>query len=358
MSFRALRWYAARDLRLEQVATPELKPGQARIKVERVGLCGTDIEEYLHGPLDIPMALPHPMSGRSAPLVPGHEVVGVVIECPDDPAWVGRRVIPDVVNGCGRCWWCLRHEEGLCPDLVVLGMHDDGGLAEQMVCRSDTLVSVPEGVPVDVAVFAEPTSVAVRAVAKAGDLRGATVAVVGAGVIGNLVAQVALAAGAQVVVQDPHKIRRQRAPWPSVGAAADRAAAARLILDVHGGRLADVVFECAGRPQALHDAIALARRGGTVVLMGLCAEEPSIPWREVVLGEKRLVGSAAHIWDVDVASAVRLLATGTVDPRPLVSQVVGLEEVSAVLEELARPNELAKVLVDPGRTEAARVDGR
>lgn len=358
MSLRALRWYAARDLRLEEVPSPELKRGQARIKVERVGLCGTDIEEYLHGPLDIPMGLPHPRSGRSAPLVPGHEVVGVVVECPDHPGWVGRRVIPDVVNGCGRCWWCLRHEEGLCPDLVVLGMHDDGGLAEQMVCRSDTLVAVPEGVPVNVAVFAEPTSVAVRAVAKAGDLRGATVAVVGAGVIGNLVAQVALAAGAQVVVQDPHENRRQRAPWPSVGSAADSVAAARLILDVNSGRLADVVFECAGRPTALHDAIALARRGGTVVLMGLSAEEPAIPWREVVLGEKRLVGSAAHIWDVDVASAVRLLATGYVDPTPLVSKVVGLAEVSAVLEELAMPNELAKVLVDPARTEGARVEER
>ena len=354
MTLRALRWYAAHDLRLEQVPTPELKPGQARVRVERVGLCGTDIEEYLHGPLDIPMARPHPRSGRSAPLVPGHEVVGVVVECPDDLTWVGRRVIPDVVNGCGRCWWCLRHEEGLCPDLVVLGMHDDGGLAEQMVCRSDTLVAVPEGVPVDVAVFAEPTSVAVRGVAKAGDLRGATVAVVGAGVIGNLVGQVALAAGAQVVVQGPHQTRRERLPWPAVAAAADGAAAADLILDINGGRLADVVFECAGRPQALHDAITLARRGGTVVLMGLSAEEPTIPWREVVLGEKRLMGSAAHIWDVDVASAVRMLANRHVDPRPLVSRVIGLEEVAGVLEELARPNELAKVLVDPSRMEGAR----
>jgi threonine dehydrogenase-like Zn-dependent dehydrogenase len=347
---RAVRWYAARDLRLGEVPVPRVGPGQALVQVERVGLCGTDVEEYLHGPLDIPVAAPHPRSGHQAPLTPGHEVVGVVVDCPDDPSWVGRRVVPDVVEGCGTCWWCARHEEGLCPELVVLGMHAPGGLAELMVCCSATLVEVPAGVDADLAAFAEPTSVAVRAVAKAGDLRGATIAVVGAGVVGNLIAQVARGSGARVAVQEPSATRRDLVKHVGVElAVAGFGEARERLADLTRGRMADVVFECAGRDEAFTDAVALTRRGGTTVLVGLRDSMPPLPWRDIVLGEKRLLGTAAHMWDVDVATAVKLLADGIVDPRQMVSEVVPLSAVGAALERLAQPNELAKVLVDPAR---------
>ena len=177
---KALRGHGARDLRLDDIEVPVAGPGRALIRVERVGLCGTDVEEYLHGPLDVPAGAPHPGSGFQTPLALGHEVVGTAVDCPDDPRWVGKRVIPDVVEGCGSCWWCLRHEEGLCRNLVVLAT-STGGLAHYMSCRSDTLVPVPGDLGVDIAAFAEPAAVAVRAVAKAGDLRGSTVAVVGVG---------------------------------------------------------------------------------------------------------------------------------------------------------------------------------
>jgi threonine dehydrogenase-like Zn-dependent dehydrogenase len=347
---RALRWYAAGDLRLDDVERPAVGPGQALIQVERVGLCGTDLEEYLHGPLDIPVGHPHPRSGAQAPLAQGHEVLGRVVECPDRPEWVGRCVIPDVVEGCGHCWWCLRHEEGLCSDLVVLGMQAAGGLAEFMLCRSATLVDVPGSLDLDVAAFAEPVSVAVRAVAKAGDLRGATVAVVGAGVVGNLILQVARAYGAMIVIQDPSEGSRELAlQLGATEASADFASSQKLLARLTDHRMADVVFECAGREASLRDSIALTRRGGTTVLVGLNADDPQIPWRDIVLGEKRLLGTAAHMWDVDVVTAVRLLESGTVDPRPLLSKVVGLGEVAETLEHLAGPNTLAKVLVDPQR---------
>lgn len=344
---RSLRWYGARDLRLDRVERPTADAGRALVRVERVGLCGTDLEEYLHGPLDIPVGSAHPRSGARAPLAMGHEVLGTVVECPDHPEWVGRRVVPDVVEGCGTCFWCRRHEEGLCPDLVVLGQHAPGGMAEYMTCRAESLVAVPEGLDVDVAAFAEPVAVAARAVAKAGDLRGATVAVVGAGVVGYLVAQVAQAHGAAIVVQDPASHRRELAGAAGLTATADRARSEAAVRATTAGRLADVVFECAGRASAFSDAVALTRAGGTVVLVGLHAEEPPLPWRDVVLSEKRLVGTAAHMWDVDVLTAVRLLADGVVDPRPLISKVVPLEGVASALEDLASPNTLAKVLVDP-----------
>ncbi|UNK70469.1 alcohol dehydrogenase catalytic domain-containing protein [Microbacterium sp. H1-D42] len=344
---RALRWHGRRDLRVDEIARPTAGTHQAVVRVERVGLCGTDLEEYLHGPVDIPSGTPHHRSGAIAPLTIGHEVVGIVAECPSDPSLVGQRVIPDVVEGCGECFWCQRHEEGLCPDLVVLGQHADGGLAEYMVCRAATLVPVPDTLSPDTAAFAEPTAVAARAVAKAGDLRGTTVIVVGAGVVGNLIAQVARGHGALVITQDPAPHRREIAATMGFATAAERHESAQLCAEHSAGRLADVVFECAGRQQSLDDAISLTRRGGTTVLVGLDPEPAAFPWRDVVLGEKRLIGTAAHMWDVDVLAAVRLLASGVVDPSPLLSRVVAMDAAASALDELAAPNHLAKVLVDP-----------
>lgn len=345
---KALRWHGANDLRLDEITTPIARPGRALIRVERVGLCGTDVEEYIHGPLDIPVGAPHPRSGHQAPLTPGHEVVGVVVECPGDENWVGRRVIPDVVEGCGLCWWCLRHEEGLCRELVVLGQHAPGGLAHFMDADAKTLVTVPDHLSADIAAFAEPTSVAVRAVAKAGDLRGATVAVVGAGVVGNLIAQVARAHGCTVIAVDPAEHRQALARETGAHHAVGNRDGAQALLNVLTQTAgADVVFECAGRAPAFEDSVALTRRGGTTILVGLNAEDPTLPWRDVVLSEKRLIGTAAHIWDRDVSTAVQMLASGIVDPAPLLSQVVGLDGVADALDRLATPNTLAKVLVDP-----------
>lgn len=350
---RALRWHAARDVRVDTVPRPEAGPGQALVRVDRVGLCGTDLEEYLNGPHDIPVGQPHPRSGHRAPLTTGHEIVGTVVECPDRPEWVGRRVVPDVVEGCGYCWWCRRHEEGLCPDLVVLGQHAPGGLAEFLVCRSATLVEIPPGLDVAVAVFAEPTAVAVRALSKVDDLRGGTVAVVGAGVVGNLVVQFARSRGARTVVVEPSDHRRAAALASGADAAVGTADDARRLLETGAGRLPDVVVECAGRPAAFADAVALTRRGGTAVLVGIGDSAPPFPWRDVVLAEKRILGSAAHLWDLDIASAVRLLAVGAVDPRALISLTVDLDGVAAAFERLSGPHELAKVLVDPWQRAAS-----
>jgi len=343
---RAVRWWGPRDLRVEIVPIPEPKEFEALVRIDRVGLCGTDVEEYLSGPHDIPLERPHPVSRAMAPMIPGHELVGTVVRCDSRPELVGKVVIPDVVQGCGRCWWCVRHEGGLCPDLVVLGQTADGGLAEFMCCRAATLVRVPPGVGIDVAAFAEPTAVAVRAIGKVGDLRGSTVAVVGAGVIGNLIAQVARAHGAEVIAIDTVDWRRGLAARVGVRAASADAGV-DAVAELTGGRMADVVFECAGRDASFALSATLARRGGAIVLVGIGTTLPALPWREVVINEQRLIGSAAHVWDVDVTTAMRLLADGHVDPMPMISRIIGPDDVATTIEELATSSGLAKVLVDP-----------
>ena len=347
-SMTALRWYGPRDVRVESVPVPEPGPGQVLVAVERAGLCGSDLEEYRAGPVAIPAA--------AVPLILGHEVVGTVVRTSEPSLPVGSRVIPDVVVGCGHCWWCRRHEEGLCPDLLVRGQQQDGGLADYLLADGATCVLVPEGVSLDTAVFAEPTAVAVRALRKAGDLTGATVAVVGGGTVGNLVTQVALQAPtAAVVVVDPAEARRDLAAGFGAATSAPGAQAAELIGLLTEGRGADVVLECAGVPSGPADAVAMSRRGGTIVLVGFRATDLTVPWLDVVLGERRLVGSAAHLWDTDVAAAVGLLARGVLDPGGLLSATYALADAAAAFERLDSDPLVTKLLIAPesGMTKGA-----
>ncbi|WP_433892656.1 zinc-dependent alcohol dehydrogenase [Streptomyces sp. CA-111067] len=335
----AARWYAPRDVRTEQVPVPVPLPGQVLVAVERTGLCGSDLEEYREGPVAIPPS--------AVPITLGHEVVGTVVECPGGEIALGTRVVPDVVVGCGRCWWCARHEEGLCPDLLVRGQQQDGGLARFMAADAATCVRVPDDLDVEVAAFAEPAAVAVRALRKAGDLSGAVVCVQGAGTVGQLIVQAALAAPAtRVVAVDPVPGRRKLAQgFGAVACAPDEAV--DVVRSLSGGRGADVVLECAGVPSAPAASVAVSRRGATVVLVGFRHATLALPWLDVVLGERRLVGTAAHVWDTDVAPAVALLARGVLDPRPLHTATVPLGRAPEAFERLDTDPSALKLLVAP-----------
>lgn len=351
----AARWHGPKDIRVEDITEPKPGPGELLVAVELCGLCGTDFEEYQHGPVSVPVSEPNPLTGRTAPIVLGHEIVGTVAAHGTDgrgPA-IGTRVIPDVVLGCGTCWWCRRHQEGICPRGAVIGQHTDGGLAEYMVCPADTCVVVPESVQPEVAVFAEPTAVAVRAVRKAGDLAGATVAVIGAGTVGMLVGQVARAAGAaRLIMVDPASDRCELALRLGADAATAPAGAADVVMRRTGGMGADATFECSGAAGALTAALRLARAGGTVVAVGFRDGDEQVPLLTLVLGERRIAGSAAHLWDEDVAAAVRLLTDAVADPRQLPVTRVPLPRVAA--DGFAAPPSGRKVLIDPRPAQAAR----
>ncbi len=344
----AARWHGRCDVRVEEVPRPVPALGQVLVAVSLVGLCGTDLEEYRHGPVDIPVGVPHTLSGRSAPLTLGHEVVGVVVECPDGQVPVGTPVVPDVVVGCGTCWWCRRHAEGQCPRMSVRGQQDDGGFAAYMLASAATCVWLPDTLEPEVAVFAEPAAVALRALRKAGDLTGAVVCVQGAGTIGQLVAQAALAGPATaVVVVDPDEGRRQTVQARGA-AVASLEQAREVVYALSAGRGADVVLECSGALTGPGTAVGLSRRGGTLVLVGLRGGDLSVPWLDVVLGERRLLGSAAHLWDEDVAAAVSMLVSGRLDPSPLPRRVIGLTDiVEQGFEWLLHQGDAPKVIVDP-----------
>jgi 2-desacetyl-2-hydroxyethyl bacteriochlorophyllide A dehydrogenase len=350
MLMRAARWHRALDVRVETVPEPTPGPEDVLIRVERAGICGTDLAEYLDGPVSIPVGWPHPTSGRQAPLILGHELVGTVVDAGRDAGGVapGDRVIPNVVTGCGSCWWCLRRQDVLCPKIGVRGLTDDGGLAEFVVSDGSSCIPVPEHLDLDSAAFAEPMAVAVRALSKVPALAGSLVAVVGAGVIGQLVVQLALVGGAVAVVAvDPVGTRRELAElWGAQACPPDEAV--ELVAEISAGRGADMVIECSGAAGALTSAVELSRSGATVVVVGLHSGAELVPLIPLVLEERHLMGSAGHVWDIDIASAVALLGRGAVDVLPLRSAVVPLTDVvGGGFERLRIDPETIKVLVDP-----------
>lgn len=338
---RAARWLSRRKVALEQIPDPIPRDDQAVIAVEWVGLCGSDVEEYLYGPIVI-----------RPPVTLGHEIVGRVLTAARDGTGpsTGTRVVVDVVNGCGHCYWCARHDEGLCKNLVVTGQHLDGGLAEYVLARAERLVTVPEGVDPRHAALAEPLSVAVRAVRKAGPLLGKSLLVIGGGTIGILSAQVAVAAGANpVVVVEPKRTRRELiASWGITAVWQGEELALRHAVEPElPERGIDVVLECSGQSGMTAEAIRLCRRGGKTILLSVLPKDEPIDALDLVLGEKTLQGSSAHMWDDDLAVAVALLAAGRVDVAPLITHTLLLDAVSDAFEALIDPaGDVIKLLVE------------
>jgi 2-desacetyl-2-hydroxyethyl bacteriochlorophyllide A dehydrogenase len=343
---KAAVWHGAGDVRVADVPVPRPGPEQALVRVLWCGLCGSDLEEYAEGPVVLPTR-PHPTTGRMVPLVLGHEMVGVVERAAASgvgpPA--GTLVVPDVVTGCGRCWWCQRHEEGQCPDVAVLGQQAAVGLAEFMAARADRLIAVPEHVPAQDAALAEPIAVAVRAARAAGPLVGQGVLVIGGGTVGQLVASVARAAGASpVVVVDPVAARRALAERGGAAAVAPEQP-----VDAHfPTRGVDIVVEASGAPGQAARAVALARRGGRIVLLGVQPRPEEIDVLDIVLHEKTIRGSAAHMYDDDVEVGVRMLAEGRLSVDGLVTHRIALADVvDEGFERLRRRDpDALKVLVD------------
>jgi (R,R)-butanediol dehydrogenase/meso-butanediol dehydrogenase/diacetyl reductase len=341
----ALRWHGRGDVRLDDIEPPPPpEPGQVQIAVAWCGICGTDIEEYWHGPVFVPVDQPHPLTGAMAPLTLGHEFSGTVVAARPgvESPRVGQRVAVDTLVFCGACWWCRRHQVTLCDRLAALGLMADGGLAALCNAPAYSCLPVPDAVSDEAAALAETLAVGVRALRRGAFALGEKVAVFGGGAVGLMTAQAARAGGAaRVIVAEPLPARRAVAAalgFEAVGPA-----------DAPTGAF-DLVVECSGNPRAAAGAVAAARKGGRVVLVGIYGGEPPLPLHALVSGEKSLIGSLSHVYDEDFAAAVALLAAGSVAAEPLISDRVPLSRAlnDGLLALAASPDEHLKILIRPG----------
>jgi threonine dehydrogenase-like Zn-dependent dehydrogenase len=310
---RALRWDGSRLALARDMAPPTPAAGDALVRVALAGICRTDLE-ITRGYLEFRGTL-------------GHEWVGRV-EAAGDPALVGRRVVGDINLACGRCAPCAAGLGRHCPTRRVLGIVGaDGAFADLVVVPERNLHLVPDGVPDAAAVFTEPLAAAFEILDQVGTVTGARAAVLGAGKLGLLVAQVLKRAGADVVVGARHPAQRARAE--RIGLASG---------DPTPG--ADLVVDATGAADGLRQALALVRPRGTVVLKTTVASEHRLDLAPAVINEVAIVGSRCGRFP----PALDALAGGGIAVEPLIDAVVPLDDSLAGFERAAARGAMKIVL--------------
>ena len=289
------------------------------MRVRLAGVCNTDLE-LVQGY--------YPYTG-----VPGHEFVGVVEDAPGAAEWIGRRVVGEINAVCGECATCRAGRPTHCERRTVLGiLTRNGAFATHLVLPVDNLHEVPEGVSDEIAVFTEPTAAALEIQEQVRIGPGDRVVVVGAGKLGNLVAQTLATTGCDLLV-----VGRSPRPLELVAARGIRTGTAETVAENE----ADVAVECTGNPEGLTIARRAVRPRGTIVLKSTYHGRASVDLAPIVVDEIALVGSRCGPF----APALTLLARGAVDPRPLVDERYCLTEAVAAFEHAARPGTL-KVLIE------------
>lgn len=348
---RAARWHGRGEVRIEEVPEPAPGRGEVKIAVRWCGICGTDLHEYLEGPIYIPTGKPHPLTGKMAPVTLGHEFSGQVVEVGEGGPrhLVGRRVTANACLVCGSCVWCRRGLTNLCASLGSIGLTWDGAFAEYVIAPAYDVYPLPAEVSDEAGAFAEPLAVAVHAVRRGQVGIGDTVGIVGAGPIGLLTLQVARAAGArEVYVVETVPGRARRALELGATAVFDPTAtdvAREVHLRTEGVRL-DGTFECVGSAAALQTAMNLTRRGGCVVLVGIPTAPAEFAFARVISHEKTIVGSIAYTDEFPIA--LGLMAQGKIRTEPLLTGKLPLADLLGGFRRLVEdPAEHVKLLVSP-----------
>ena len=353
---RAVRWHGRGDVRFETVPdAPEPGPGEIRLAVAWCGLCGSDVLEYRSGPFLIPVARPHPVTGRRAPLILGHEISGRITDAGARAARAGLTPgTPVVLNAllpCRKCDSCRAGDWHLCPDFGHLGMSADGGLADLLTVPAEMAVPVPAGLDAETAALGEPFAVAWHLLRRVGMPRGRRCLVVGAGSIGLAAALVLCTRDNAVTVADTEPARLAIAealglrPLPVGPGSGDGPAAE------YGG--ADVVLECSGTGPGFALACRAARPGGTVGLAGLPDRPVPFDVAAAAHRELTLAGSMSHQTDADLRPALDFLAGHAEEAGRLITGRVELPHaVREGLDTLAGPDRgrHIKILVRAGGT--------
>jgi (R,R)-butanediol dehydrogenase/meso-butanediol dehydrogenase/diacetyl reductase len=326
---QALVYHGRKDIRLEDF--PEqatLGRRDVRLRVKCAALCHTDFNEYLHGPLFISQK-PHPRSGRSIPLVIGHEFSGEVIETGPDVRHVkrGDRVAVNAVDSCRECPACLSGMYELCRVAAYVGFDRDGGFAESAVIPEDCCHRLGSRVSDEAGALVEPLAVALHAVKRARVEIGSRVAVVGGGAVGLCVLQCLRAAGVrEVYVVDKRETKRQFAE--KMGATAfinsEQTAPCAAIQEFTEGAGADTTFECVGAAPAFHLSAELTRAGGTVCVVGVFPGPFEFDLNALLGNELQVVTSRAY--GDEFPTVIAMLSDGRLQAEPLITQRLPLSE--------------------------------
>ncbi|WP_433136202.1 zinc-binding alcohol dehydrogenase family protein [Actinomadura nitritigenes] len=336
---------APKQMEIRDVPEPEPGPGQALIRVETAGLCGSDYHLYSGD---------HPYA--HFPQIQGHEFAGIVEATGPGytgPAAIGDRVAIEPLIACGHCFACRRGRYNCCSTLQVMGAHTAGALREKVAVAGSALHPVP-GLDAATAALVEPVSIGLQAVIRAAVAAEDTVLVLGAGPIGQAVSLAAADRGAEVMITDlvdgRLEIARRlgaRHCVAGTGGPADAAALAGAVRDWTAGEGAAVVVDATGSPALVRQAFDLVAHSGTIVIVGISQREAAIPVSEFTRKEVSVLGSRNNAGVF--GAAADLVTRHAASVRTLITHTYPLERAPEAIEyAMNHPRLVEKAVINIG----------
>ena len=345
--------HAPSDLRLDERDAGEIGPGQVLVKVGMGGICGSDLHYFHHGGFGTVRI--------KEPMVLGHEVAGTVAAVAPDvtSVTIGDRVAINPSRPCGACRYCWEGLPNHCLDMRFYGSamrtpHIHGAFRNLLPCDASQCVAVADSVPLSLAALAEPFSVGLHAVSRAGSLTGKKVLVSGCGPIGALALAAARLHGAAEIVatdivDEPLAVAQALGASLTINVASDREWVRRFAADK--GTF-DIMLECSGNERALRDGLDVMRPRGVVVQLGL-GGDVSLPQNAVVTKELSICGSFR--FHAEFGEAVRLINEGRVNLSPLITHSFPMTQAREAFELAGDRTRAMKVQIDFARPEPVPV---
>lgn len=340
---KAVAIKGVREFEIKEVNEPITSEKDVVIKVEKTGICGSDIHYW--------------ENGGPAGLIMGHEFSGTVVNPGSrTDLQVGDRVTALPISPCLECDSCETGNVQYCKDTwthaVGLSLDYPGGLAPMLKVRKDMVYKIPEEMTFEEGAMVEPTAVGLHAIHLADIKVGSKVLVIGGGIIGLVSAMFAKKEGAQLVVLTETNSERGKKSV-SLGVADEWYDAKEentiptLLEKTEDGF--DVVIECVGNAPAVNSALTLVKPGGTVVLVGVSTTDISIYTVMAVMKELTVLGAIGYTKD-EFKTCIDLIANKNIDVKPFIDDIVGLENVQKSYERLTSGTDSAvKILVDPNK---------
>lgn len=323
-----------------EVPVPEAGEGQILIKIHMIGICGSDIHVY-HGE--------HPFT--SYPVTQGHEVSGEIaaLGAGVEGFTVGQKVTIEPQVFCGHCHPCTHGKYNLCEELKVMGFQTTGTASHYFAVDASKVTPIPENMSYEEGAMIEPLAVAVHAVRRAGDISGQNIAVIGAGPIGNLVAQAAKGMGAaKVMISDVSDYRLNLAKDCGADFIVNTMEKefGGAMVEAFGPDKADVIYDCAGNNITINQAIRGARKGSTIILVAVFAGMASADL--AVLNDHELDLNTTMMYrHEDYVKAIGLVNDGKIALKPLMNRVFPFDQYKQAYEYIDNNRETSmKILID------------
>ena len=324
---------------LEELEEKKPNSGEVSLKIAYCGICGSDLHAFKGNHPFIPL-----------PATPGHEFSGVIDEKGKAVTEfeVGDRVTVEPSLICGKCYNCKTGRYNICDNLRVIGCQGEGAMADYLVIPADKVIPIPDNLSLKHAALTEPIAVGVHAVKRGGSLFNKNVVIIGAGMIGLSTLVCVLKAGAKSVIitdlsDERLELAKRLGATHTINAA--KLNVVETILSEQPYEGIDVVFECVGIEKSIRDAMAIIRKGGRIVVVGVFGSEVKVNMANVQDREQEIIGTLMYTRR-DFTEAIQMLTEGSFSPDIFITEIFPLDKPQEAFDAVFNTKTNLKVLFE------------